>query len=753
MPRLSHDEVGDQLTGILGRTPSQSVVGKIFQRSEGIPFFVEELARAGVDGSYGALPDSLRDLLLVRVEQLSSSTQEVLRVLSCGSAQVDDGLLNAVVELDEIELETALREAVSANLIRVEGQAYAFRHALLREVLHEDLLPGKHARLHTRYADVLEAEPQLAGDGSASVEIAHHWYAAHEHERAFAAYLRAAKDTARAYAHAETLRLLERALELWHRMPDPQALAGTSRVGLLRKAARAAEDAGELERSLALAEDGLAEPGIEQDAEIYGALLYLRVRLIKDLGRAGARAAAEAAVAAIPPEPPTPARARVLTRLAAGYMMDGLFSDAIPIATEALSVAGESGALDAEMRAYNTLGPSYVHSGDIEAGYEAFEQSRRLAESDPRMMVGYHINFSDSLNLLGRYAEAAEDAKTGIAQASEIGLARSAGSMLAGNAAEPLIALGEWDEAERLVITAIELDPPSRHLWHLMTLHALLHVLRDDLDGARDLLDGLHDRQTGRTVDSQYSVPLAHVGALYSLALGDVEASWQHLRPAMGRAASAGYLLPVLAAAAQVLGMKERDGLPVSPADVEHVRSVIAAMGDWGGAPMWRAVIDAELAADVKERVHRWRSAVVAVDSAEGPVHLRPYARYRLGEALIGLGDRAEAAEVLRDSAARAGRLGAGLILRWVSDISRRAGIRLLDRVSVPSMAGLTARELEVLRLVAAGRSNREIGNELFISAKTASVHVSNILAKLGASSRVEAAAIAHRDGLLGDAA
>jgi predicted ATPase len=118
VPRLSQDEVGEQLTGILGSTPSRGVVEKIFRRSEGIPFFVEELVRAGADGQYGALPDSLRDLLLVRVEQLSPPTQEVLRVLSFGSAQVDDALLNAVVELDEIELETALREAVSANLIR-----------------------------------------------------------------------------------------------------------------------------------------------------------------------------------------------------------------------------------------------------------------------------------------------------------------------------------------------------------------------------------------------------------------------------------------------------------------------------------------------------------------------------------------------------------------------------------------------------------------------------------------------------------
>jgi ATP/maltotriose-dependent transcriptional regulator MalT len=355
--------------------------------------------------------------------------------------------------------------------------------------------------------------------------------------------------------------------------------------------------------------------------------------------------------------------------------------------------------------------------------------------------------------LLGRYAEAAEAAKAGIAGATEIGLARSLGSMLAGNAAEPLIALGEWNEAERLIINAIELNPPSRHMWHLLTLRAQLHVLRGELDAARDVLDDLRDRQTGRAIDSQYSVPLAHVEALYWLASGDLAASWQHAQPAISRAASGGYLLPALAVAAQMINLQRRDGRSVPAAHVDHIRSAVAAIGDWGNAPLWRLVIEAELAADASDSVDRWQSAVAAVDDAEGPAHLRPYARHRLGEALIAAGDRAAAADLLREAAALAGTLRAGLVQQWIGELARRAGIRLLDQVSTPNTPGLTARELEVLRLVAAGLTNREIGNELFISAKTASVHVSNILAKLGAGSRAEAAAIAHRDGMLDDAA
>src|SRR5690606_33130404 len=228
VPRLSEDEVAEQLAGILRERPARSAVSRIYRRSEGSPFFVEVLAQTGADAE-SPLPDSLRDLLLVRVEQLSTTAQEVLQLLATSGVRVEDAVLTEVADLDHAPLEDALREAVSANIIRVDGTAYAVRHALLREALHDDLLPGAHARLHARYAEVLDRKPELMLRGAAAA--AHHWYAAHEQERAFSAYLRAAAEARDSYAHAETLRMLERVLELWHRMPDPAGVADTDRIG------------------------------------------------------------------------------------------------------------------------------------------------------------------------------------------------------------------------------------------------------------------------------------------------------------------------------------------------------------------------------------------------------------------------------------------------------------------------------------------------------------------------------------------
>jgi DNA-binding NarL/FixJ family response regulator len=135
--------------------------------------------------------------------------------------------------------------------------------------------------------------------------------------------------------------------------------------------------------------------------------------------------------------------------------------------------------------------------------------------------------------------------------------------------------------------------------------------------------------------------------------------------------------------------------------------------------------------------------------SDEGaPAHLVPYAGLRLAQHLVVSRDRAEAREVLTSAGELAGRIGSGLLTSRLSALAQRAGLSEA-RVETNPLAGLTAREVEVLQLIAEGKSNGEIGAVLFISTKTASVHVSNILAKLAVSSRGEAAALAHRRGLV----
>jgi DNA-binding NarL/FixJ family response regulator len=151
----------------------------------------------------------------------------------------------------------------------------------------------------------------------------------------------------------------------------------------------------------------------------------------------------------------------------------------------------------------------------------------------------------------------------------------------------------------------------------------------------------------------------------------------------------------------------------------------------------------------------RWATAVEALEEW-GPPHHVAYGRWRWAEALLAArAPRAEAAAVLRPAHAIAQRLGAAAVGAEIEAVARRARLDLTvtERPAPPPSPadelGLTARELDVLEQLVAGATNRQIADALFISVKTAGVHVSNILRKLDASTRGEAAAIAHRAGLL----
>ena len=160
---LTRDELGEQLAGILGAPPDAALVDRLYARSEGNPLFTEELLAAGLDG-LGAVPPSLAAALALRIERLGDDAQEVVRVLSAGG-QLDDAVLAEVAGLEPRALRDGLREAVASHIVVLDGDRYTLRHALLREAVHDDLLPGERAELHRALARALEA--RAAADGPA----------------------------------------------------------------------------------------------------------------------------------------------------------------------------------------------------------------------------------------------------------------------------------------------------------------------------------------------------------------------------------------------------------------------------------------------------------------------------------------------------------------------------------------------------------------------------------------------------------
>jgi predicted ATPase len=195
---------------------------------------------------------SLQDALLANLARLSDNTQQVVRLLAAAGRRVDYGLLAAVSGAGEAELGEALREAVAAQVLVPRDGAFEFRHSLLREAAYTELLPGERERLHAELAEVLEARSGPATSGATlHAELAHHWHAAGELDRALPASVRAGEEAARVYAYPEALRQFQRALELWERV-TPAARVNLDPVETSASAGAAARAAGERELAIAL---------------------------------------------------------------------------------------------------------------------------------------------------------------------------------------------------------------------------------------------------------------------------------------------------------------------------------------------------------------------------------------------------------------------------------------------------------------------------------------------------------------------
>ena len=278
LPRLSRGQVEAQLEGILGRPPEPAVTNAVYQRGGGIPLFTEALVSAGGTVSPG-VPWSLRDQLLGVVKELPEQTQQVLRAATLGGARVGHVLLAAVTRLDDAALAAALRPAVAASVMVADPGGYYFRHDLIRQAVQEDLLPGERVRAERAFAQTLEADPALSGDGMAQVRLALHWRNAHEHERALRAAWAAAAGAAARFAFAEQMQMLEQVLQLWDRVPSAAEHTGTDRAGMTGLAADAARLAGAPERGLTLVETALGDLGESGDPGRRASLLLRRAVL------------------------------------------------------------------------------------------------------------------------------------------------------------------------------------------------------------------------------------------------------------------------------------------------------------------------------------------------------------------------------------------------------------------------------------------------------------------------------------------
>jgi ATP/maltotriose-dependent transcriptional regulator MalT len=461
-------------------------------------------------------------------------------------------------------------------------------------------------------------------------------------------------------------------------------------------------------------------------------------------------------------------------------MLAARFDEAVTVATQAIQEAGE--AADAlRSVAHNILGSSLVSVGAVDRGLAELDEARRLAEHDTAAELRYAVNASDAMNNLGRYAEAVRLAESGVREARERGVERTSGVILSSNTVEPLLALGELDRAEALLDPALALDPPPSFRAHLQRMKLWITLWRGDLETTEALLRRWHGGlRTLGELEVQSELGVARLTAEVAIARGDAFDAWEHTAPV--RAANhrplPAYDLPVLAAAARALAdvafrppqeREERDA-PVD-VSVEAIRldAALSAIEAWPTAVAWGPLIRAELAtalaaagvpgddgaeasadASAPDRFDgartAWDAAVEATASPLAPAHLHAYALVRAARVARAAGDRPTAERLAVAARDEADRTGFGLLADAASAlVSSRANRAVGGPPALGPGAPLTDREEQVLALIEQGLSNKQIGEALFISAKTASVHVSSILRKVGAASRTEAVYRASR--------
>ena len=634
LPTLDRAQVAQLVARVWGHRPPAAATDEILRRSDGVPFYVEELAlAAGRSGA--AIPDTLRDALFVRLDEVGPAAREVLRVAAVGGNRLDASLL-ADVALDADpppDLDGSLRAAVDAGLLLVDGGAFAFRHALLREAVYDDLLPQQRQRLHGRYASALERRPELAGAASVPYTIALHWAAAGDADRAFAAALAAARSPGVAYS--ESLQMYERVLQLWESVPGAEQLAGRRDV-VLDEAARAATEAGEIERGSELTSAALTVGPVD-DVERRIKRLLLRSRLEASLLRRGGSADDIAeATALIDRLDNQRLRVRVMAQVAGLSMITG--GDAIPIAREAVAAAAELGHALLESDTRNTLGTALVADGFEVEGLAELVRAGELAKVDDRGAIRFHLNYSDALQLSGHYRNAVQVAEAGVELAEYRGVTRSYGTLMAGNLAEALLALGEWDRAEAIITGALDLDPPPSQQAHLGLLLAWLALWRGEVERAGELIREQRSLSAVEQPLPQYGAQALRVDGEYAVATADPERAWADLRWYLDNDTrfDAMRQLPVLAtgaAAAVALGGPERAGR------VELIRGRLANAPVGRTREQWAPIIEAELA----DSAESWQAALeqlAALD--EYPAHLLPYAHLRLARRLDPVTHRAE---------------------------------------------------------------------------------------------------------------
>jgi DNA-binding CsgD family transcriptional regulator/tetratricopeptide (TPR) repeat protein len=785
---LSRADSAEQIAALVGGPVPPPVADELYARAEGNPFFTEQLVAGALADAPGsglrvpaALPARLADLLAARAGRCPADARAVLAGLAVASRPLAEDQLGAVTGLSADRVRRGLLELAAAQLLAEDtaDEGHRPRHVLLAEAVAGGLLPGERVMLHERTARALQA----AGSDALAAEAAGHWQAAGSPAEELPARISAAGAAERVFGYAEAAVHWLRAIELSQTQADATGAAGSDLPRLYVRAIDTLELSGDRVRAGVLAEEAYRRFAADPDPAIAGVVCH-RAASFRAIDRpAAGLPLIEEALRLFEQARPSADQAEAWLDYGRDFLFhQGRARGSVTALNRALEIAEVAGATMLIPPVLACLASIALLRGEVEDGLAFLQRGWEIARApgDGPALVSLAVMElavmeSDALIKLARYQDAAEVAMRGLDTARQVGLAASwDAAILASNAAEPLLALGRTAEAAAL-IDPLTSGPMVRDQWVVHQARAEIDLLRGDIEAAtvrQQQIIACVPVLGGLDVSRERAQRVAEL-ALWAGQPGDALTELRRVLPSFkdpeptifcGRLLAAG----MRACADLAERARARRDEPAAMAAVAAADDLVSWTGQVTASPFadhpYVASIPAERATWDAERTRvaresdpaMWGRAAKAWQDLGCP-HRAGYALWRQAEAQLNSGQpAAEAAAPVRAAAAAAD--GHAPLLAQIRALAERARITLqappatgADPRPAPDSApyGLTSRELAVLRLVAAGRSNAQIGAELYISPRTAGVHVSNILRKLGVTGRVQAAAVAERAGLL----
>ena len=729
-------------------TDDSDLVGSLLARSEGNPLFVEELLASGEPG----VPEHLGDLLLGRVDRLSPATRALLRLASVQGTRIDPQLLGDAAHLDGEDLDVCLRESLDANVLVTSDEHLSFRHGLIREALYDDLVPDERTRMHAELAAAIQARVEADPTGAGIAEwgpLAFHWAAARALPEAFVASVRAGLAAER-FGGSDAMKHLERAVDLWARVPDPERLGGMAKADLFRVLADLAFTHFDADRAKRYIRAALDLVDDESDpllaSRVYVAYAQWPVELSERLSHREAleRAVAYAGAA------PSAELAGALLAMGRWHSTRDSIEVALGFAQRSVEVAVAAGLRDVESRARVESGMLLVFLGRSAEGIAWLRSGVEVAESaglrDQALWAQSTLAFN--LTMVGEPEAGRALAESACLRALAAGLPMVA-AYTGEQAVEAMLNTGAFTEAETL-LERLQATGMSEERWRWLRVDQLL--ARGDVEAAvpleRESMEWLSGRPGGR--------PAAHAARQVGLfsAAGDAATALQVAQRALEEMPDGDSRLDhaevtraafVALEAAKAHGVAPPEGMrEMAAASLERVLGWMT--DEWSytlhaADALEAAALSLTLVGD--PAVSEWRAAEAAAERHGAYVMLSP--RLGLAAALLAAGERTDGQVQLVDTWQAARTIGAQAIADRAARLARRHRISLPGDDRLPNrLSALTAREREVLDVLATGATNRAIGERLFITEKTASVHVSNLMSKLGVTNRGAAAALAR---------